>query len=504
MLQLFKKAVSFGLATLAVFGSLFVNIPIASSADVHLFDHITITPAYSNIDLGETVQLTAVAYDDANGILDADFDWQVVGGPGSINASGIYTGSGLGVATIHASTVINDIYRVADAVVKVSGVTIADERVLSWVEIIPGTINTQPNGQVQLQARAHDQYNDSLPGLAVTWSIVNGGGSINANGLFTAGNSVGTFVNTVRASVTYKGVTHSGYATVVVSNPTTTRVLTRVEIEPSATTVQRNASIDFNAVAYDQYNVPIIGVPLTWSVIYGGGSIGSTGLFTAGSVNGVFSNTVKAAVSYNGVTLNDYATVTVADTVVNPNPFLSSSLGVTVNYAAKTTANEGDTLRYILTLKNIGQTTAYNVRASLPISNFVYFQSVTSTAGMAGISGNNAVWSGFSLLPNEERQLTLTVSVKNNLAKGTHYLNQKADISFDRLTTGDHQSFSIPAATITVGASGAVTTGGGSTTLPETGPWAFVLTAVLALGATILTRKYLATRSAVWVENYWL
>jgi len=102
------------------------------------------------------------------------------------------------------------------------------------------------------------------------------------------------------------------------------------------------------------------------------------------------------------------------------------------------------------------------------------------------------------------------VSVKNNLTSGVHYLNQKADVTFDRFESGDSQSFSIPAATVTIGGSGNSTSDSG--TLPETGPLTFALTGVLALGATILTRKYLvyleqgrkANCSTVRVETPWL
>jgi len=53
--------------------------------------------------------------------------------------------------------------------------------------------------------------------VVVTWSVVNGGGTINANaGTFTAGASTGTFNNTVKAT---SGVI-SGSATVVVSSAT--------------------------------------------------------------------------------------------------------------------------------------------------------------------------------------------------------------------------------------------------------------------------------------------
>ena len=51
----------------------------------------------------------------------------------------------------------------------------------------------------QFAAVGRDASNNIIP-ITPVWSVTNGGGAINASGLFTAGNVSGTFANTVRAT----------------------------------------------------------------------------------------------------------------------------------------------------------------------------------------------------------------------------------------------------------------------------------------------------------------
>ena len=67
----------------------------------------------------------------------------------------------------------------------------------------------------QFVAQGYDSDNNPIPNLPVTWSVVNGGGTINVNGLFTAGATPGTYNNTIVASVG----SINGYASVTVVAP---------------------------------------------------------------------------------------------------------------------------------------------------------------------------------------------------------------------------------------------------------------------------------------------
>ena len=120
-----------------------------------------------------------------------------------------------------------------------------------------------------------------------SWAVVAGGGTIGATtGIFTAGTVAGTFTNTVR--VTCNGVT--AFATVVVSPG----ALATITVTPNPGTAPINGTIQYTAVGRDA-NGNVVPITPVWSVTAGGGAINaSTGLFTAGTTPGTFTNTVRA------------------------------------------------------------------------------------------------------------------------------------------------------------------------------------------------------------------
>lgn len=95
--------------------------------------------------------------------------------------------------------------------------------------------------------------------------------------------------------------------------------LASITVDPDVT-LQIGGVQQFTATGRDA-NANVVAVTPTWSVVGGGGTIGSTGLFTAGNTVGVFAGTVVATV---GV-LSGNADVTViagplASITVTPNP----------------------------------------------------------------------------------------------------------------------------------------------------------------------------------------
>lgn len=79
------------------------------------------------------------------------------------------------------------------------------------IEVSPALVTMGFNGQQQFQAQGYD-VNDVPVYAEYIWDVVNGGGTIDQNGLFIAGTIAGTFADTVTASA--QGIT--GTATVVV------------------------------------------------------------------------------------------------------------------------------------------------------------------------------------------------------------------------------------------------------------------------------------------------
>ena len=89
--------------------------------------------------------------------------------------------------------------------------------------------------------------------------------------------------------------------------------LDHIVVTPESATVALGGTQQFSAVGFDAQENPIPNLPFTWSVVNGGGTIDSFGLFTAGVTAGFYADTVQA--SYGGV--NDFASVNVIAPVLD-------------------------------------------------------------------------------------------------------------------------------------------------------------------------------------------
>jgi Ice-binding-like len=184
---------------------------------------------------------------------------------------------------------------------------------ISSLTIAPTSATLATGGTQQFTVVTKDGNGNTITGTTPTWSVVAGGGTITQTGLFTAGTTAGTYTNTV--AVTCSGITV--FATVIV----TPGALATITVTPNPATMPINATQQFTAVGRDANN-NIVAITPVWSVAAGGGTINaSTGLFTAGTTAGTYTNTVVATSG----TLSGRATVIVtagalASITVTPNP----------------------------------------------------------------------------------------------------------------------------------------------------------------------------------------
>lgn len=140
--------------------------------------------------------------------------------------------------------------------------------------------------------------NGNVVGINPTWSVAAGGGAINASGVFAAGTVPGTFANTVTATV--GSISGTASVTVVAGSAAS------ITVTPTPQNLAVGFTQQFTAVVRDAANNVLTVLP-NWSVTAGGGTINATGLFTAGTVAGTYTNTVSASVG----PIAGYATVIV-------------------------------------------------------------------------------------------------------------------------------------------------------------------------------------------------
>lgn len=80
----------------------------------------------------------------------------------------------------------------------------APSQVLDRIEITPAVTKLSTDNQQQFTAQGYDTANNQMT-VVYTWAVINGGGTIDQNGLFTAGRTPGNYKNTVEVSA--EGIT---------------------------------------------------------------------------------------------------------------------------------------------------------------------------------------------------------------------------------------------------------------------------------------------------------
>jgi hypothetical protein len=181
-------------------------------------DHVVISPTSANVSVGGTQQFDALGQDSNNVTIPAlAYTWSVVAGGGTIDDTGLFMAgnvTGTFTNTVQVITARNSTIKTAFASVMVTAVPVS----LDHLVISPTSTNVSVGGTSQFDAQGQDSNNVTIPDLAYTWSMVAGGGTIDDTGLFTAGNTTGTFTNTVQVIAEQDGVTRIGYASVVVTS----------------------------------------------------------------------------------------------------------------------------------------------------------------------------------------------------------------------------------------------------------------------------------------------
>ncbi|MHB1192199.1 MAG: hypothetical protein ACYC6F_04055 [Longimicrobiales bacterium] len=319
-----------GLFTAGTVPGTYINTVVATSGGISEFATvnvvagplatITVSPDPADLGIGATQTFTAVGRDASGNVVAVAPTWSVVSGGGTIDGS-----SGLFTAGTTPGTYTNTVVATSGGITGAATVTLVAGS-LATVTVSPNPSNLVIGATQTFTAVGRDG-SGNVVAITPTWSVVAGGGSVDSgSGLFTAGTTPGTFTNTVKA--TSGGI--SGFATVnVAAGP-----LATITVSPNPATVGVAATRQFTAVGRDASG-NVVAITPAWSVVASGGTInGSSGLFTAGTVPGTFTNTVQATSG----SISGRATVTVtagalASITVTPNP-VSLAAGTSQQFTA--------------------------------------------------------------------------------------------------------------------------------------------------------------------------
>ncbi|MCE9668468.1 right-handed parallel beta-helix repeat-containing protein [Myxococcus stipitatus] len=261
---------------------------------------VVVSPENPSVGVKGTVAFKVEAFDAYdNAVSTSSATWKVLTGVGTIDASGVFT------AGTVAGTYPETVQVIVGGMTRTTGVTVTPGA-LSRIDLAPGSPTVPVGGTVMFSAKTFDAYGNEVPSPAATWRVVNGGGLIDASGVFTAGTTLGTFTDTIQ--VTMGDVTERTSVAVVKG------AASRIVFSPQNPTVPAGGTVAFSIQVFDAYGNEVSAHPATWKVVNGGGTVDGSGLFTAGSSAGTFVNTVQVTVE--GAT----ATTSVTITSTQPEP----------------------------------------------------------------------------------------------------------------------------------------------------------------------------------------
>lgn len=252
---------------------------------------ITVTPDPRVYSIGETQQYTAVGRDADGNVVTFTPTWAVVASGGAIGAA-----TGMFTAGTQAGTFPNTIRACATAACGTGAIRgfaslTVNAGALASITVTPNPVTVGTDANQQFAAVGRDA-NGNIVGILPVWTVDAGdaGGTIlNPSGVYTAPNAVGVGFDTVRATV--GSVSGPAHVDVVASG-----ALVSISVTPNPATVVVNGTVQMTATGFDASGTVVPTPGLVWSVVPpGGGTINAaTGLFTAGNVVGLFTNSIRA------------------------------------------------------------------------------------------------------------------------------------------------------------------------------------------------------------------
>ena len=222
---------------------------------------VTVSPASVTLQPGEQQAFTATVTGAANTAV----TWTATGG--TISTGGVYTaGSASGNFTVTATSTA-DTTKSAIALVTIQPASVT-------VTVSPASATLEPGQTQPFTATVTGSSN-----TGVTWTAT--GGTISNSGLFTAGAAAGSTFTVTATSVADSTKAATAHVTIQPAPVTVT-------ISPSSATVQPGHTQPFTATVTGSSNTSV-----TWTAT--GGTISTSGLYTAGQATGNFTVTATSA-----------------------------------------------------------------------------------------------------------------------------------------------------------------------------------------------------------------
>ena len=245
---------------------------------------LTISPKNVSVQTGVEQQFTAAATWSNGSKTLPTLKWKATGG--TVSAAGLYKAPG--TAGSYRVIVSTEDGSIAD-----TSAVVVSAPVVSQLTLSPASVQLTPGQTRQFSTSATWSDGVNRP-VAVTYSAT--GGTVSVNGLYTAGQIAGSFLVIASCSC---GKADTSRVTITGASPV---ILSSLSLSPTGVTLPRGGSQQFSVIAY-QTDGSMANPTVSWSAT--GGTISSSGLFTAGSSEGTY----RVIATIAGGTLADTTTV---------------------------------------------------------------------------------------------------------------------------------------------------------------------------------------------------
>ena len=194
----------------------------------------------------QSVQARVTATDEFGNSVSVKPDWEVSNGGGDISTDGTFTAGTL--SGTFTDTIVASLDQDGQALTANADVVVLPGHIYS-VALTPRDILLQVGEERQFSVAVLDEFGNEASGALVRWSSPDDAGSVNPNGLFTAGNAAGSFANGVRVEVLEGSYSETAVATVSVGPGP----LTSIALEPTYLTLTPSTKFQFGAEGFDEF-----------------------------------------------------------------------------------------------------------------------------------------------------------------------------------------------------------------------------------------------------------
>lgn len=287
----YTQAGTFLLELNAEGGGQFSTYSITVTVEAGPMAAVRLRPAQATLSAAESLQFSAEVIDEfGNQVEGAELAWSASENAGGIDESGQFTattkaGSYREAITITAATNGDSRQASSDVVI--------DPGPPVEISVEPSVVASDIEASQELTVKVSDAHGNQIPNPLTAWSIDSGIGTVDDNGVFTAGTKAGFFAGAVKVEVVQGSESLSASLDVVISPDP----LASIQVTPALPIVRKNQSLRLTAIGIDQHGNPVPNLVFLWSS--DGLNVNRSGIVVAGNQGGLYE--VKVEASFKGV-----------------------------------------------------------------------------------------------------------------------------------------------------------------------------------------------------------